>query len=220
MTRGLILLEQDEFGEWQAVYQQVDIALAYCRRCKRRFRVLPSNVLAGKTYSVEVIEHALAAYAPGRRSLRDVAWSILGDRAPAHTTLHAWSEGLGAHALGLPSGEVAGGDPVSRLLVESQARARAIEPLLTRDFPVDPRRARSPERCERLSATERILALAEAVTGLLAPCALARWHQLALHWSNTCALLFRTGIACTAIEHRTRHGGRGSRSPPTWSNDP
>lgn len=217
-----MLLEQDVFGEWQAVALQVDIALAYCRGCKRRFRVLPSNVLAGKTYSVEVIEHALAAYATGRRSLRVVVWNIYGDRTPAHATLHAWGEGLGAHALGLPSGEVAGGAPISRLLVESQARARAIESLLTRDFPVDFSRARSPERCERLSATERILALAEAVTGLSAPCALARWRQLALRWSNTCALLFRTGIECTAIEHRTCHGGRGSRSPPTatGSTDP
>jgi hypothetical protein len=204
----------------QAVQVQADIAVACCRGCKRRFRVLPSNVLARKTYSVEVIEYGLAAYADGRRSLREVAWSILGERVPAHTTLHAWSEGLGAHVLGLPSGEVRGGALASRLLVESRSRARAIEPLLTHDFPVDPRRARSPERRERLGATRRILALAEAVTGNLPPYALARWRRLALRWSNTCALLFRTGIRCTAMEHRTRRDGRGSRSPPTRSPDP
>lgn len=220
VTRGLILLEPDESGVLQAVRVQADIALARCRGCKGRFRVLPSNVLARKAYSVEVIEHALASYAAGHKGLRDVVWSILGDRTPAHTTLHAWSEGLGAHVLGLPLGEVPGGSPVSRLLVQTQSRVRAIEPLLLHDFPVNPFRARSPERRERLSANKRILALAEAATDVPAPGTLTRWRQLALRWSNTCALLFRTGIACTAIGRCTRRSRQRSRSPPQRSLDP
>lgn len=192
-----------------------ELALARCSGCKRRFRVLPSDVLARKTYSVAAIEHLVAQYASGERSLRRVAWGALGERTPAHATLHAWSEGLGAHALGLLGGEVEGGSPVSRLLAETQSRVQAIGRLLLDDYAVDPRRYRSPERRERLSANRRILAIAGRATGLSSPFAFVRWRQLALRWSTTCALLFRTGFSCTAIEHRDRPGGGGSRAPPT-----
>jgi hypothetical protein len=217
----VVLLEQDDYGERRAELVHGIFALARCPCCGHRFRVLPSDVLPRKTYSVGVIEHMLTEYARGERSLRSVAWETLGgERTPAHTSLHAWSEGLGAHALGLAGGEVEGGAPVSRLFAETQSRVQEIGPLLTHDYAVDPRRYRSSERRERLSATSRILAIAEAATGLSAPFAFARWRELALRWSNTCALVFRSGISSTAIGHRARPEGRGSRAPLTRGTDP
>ena len=220
MKRGVVLLEPDAYGELQTKCVDADIAMARCPCCKGRFRVLPCDVLARKLYSIEVIEHALAAYALDLRSLRQVVWGMLGQRSPCHTTLFAWSEGLGAHALGLGMGEVPGGTPVSRLLAESESRVRSIGALLRQEYRVDPRRWRSPQRRERLSALKRILAVAELVTKLRSPKSFVRWRELALFWSNTCALLFRTGISCTAAEHRDRSDSPRSRAPPRESTDP
>lgn len=216
----MVLVEQDEYGEWRMVLVHGKFALARCLRCNRRVRVLPSDVLPRKTYSVGAIEHLVAQYAAGGSSLRSVAWGALGERTPAHTTLHAWSEGLGAHALGLEAGEVRGGSPVSRLLAETQSRVPAIARISTHDYAVDPRRYRSPERRERLSANRRILAIAQVATELSSPFACARWRELALRWSNTCALVFRSGILSTAIEHGARAARGRSRAPPTESPDP
>jgi len=156
VQRGVVLLEQDDYGERRTDLVHGIFALARCPCCGRRFRVLPSDVLPRKTYSVGVIEHMLAEYARGERSLRSVAWETLGgERTPAHTSLHAWSEGLGAHALGLAGGEVGGGTPVSRLFAETQSRVQEIGPLLTHDYAVDLRRYRSPERRERLRSLAR-----------------------------------------------------------------
>lgn len=215
VTRGIVLLEEDEHGQWQTVEVQAELAIAYHPACKRRFRILPSNVLARKAYSVEVIEFVQRAYAAGRRSLRDIAWSLLGDRELSHTTVHAWSEGLGGHALGLPAGEVPGGAAFNRLIADTKARIPAIRPLLEGEIWVDPKRFRSEERRERLCATNRTLALADAVSTDASPGAFRRWRELALRWSKTCALLFRTGLACTAFGQVGRRAGRPSRPPPT-----
>lgn len=66
-------------------------------------------------------------------SLRAVVRDLLGERTPAHTTLHGWTEGLGAHALGLRGAQL-GGAPFSRFLVEPQdlgrrGRAGGADPL-------------------------------------------------------------------------------------------
>lgn len=63
-----------------------------------RFRVLPR-----KLYGLAVIESEAADYSRGDRSLRQVAWEELGERTPAHTTSHGWSDSLGAYALGRPA---------------------------------------------------------------------------------------------------------------------
>ena len=76
---------------------------ASCVRCKRRGTVcFPAISCRTRPTRLDVIEHLAAEYAQGELSLRQVAWGQLGDRTPAHTTLHGWTEGLGAHALGRP----------------------------------------------------------------------------------------------------------------------
>ena len=55
VTRGLVLLELDEFGEFHTVRVEAQIALARCPRCGTRPRVLPYDVLPRKLYALTVI---------------------------------------------------------------------------------------------------------------------------------------------------------------------
>jgi hypothetical protein len=129
VSRGVVLLERDAFGELVSIDLQAAIVLARCPRCGTRTRVLPYDILPYKQYSVAVIAELASTYAKGSASLRSVAWDLLG----AHTTLHGWSEGLGAHVLALPGGEV-GGVPFSRFVVEAQARVVALAQVVQTPF--------------------------------------------------------------------------------------
>jgi len=150
-------------------------------RRKRRTRVLPSAVVARKVHSLALIEHQLARYAGGERSLRQVSWDLLGEKTPAHTSLFGWSEGLGAHALGRAKSGPAPEKPVSRLLSESESRCPSIGPVLVHPAPVDPRRYRSSPRRERLSAMATLLVVAGSRA---APAPLSEWRRLAFTWTR------------------------------------
>ena len=117
VPRGVVLLERDTYGELHTLEHQATIALARCLRCGTRPRILPYDVLPYKQYSLTVITALVSTYNTWCLSLRRVVWDLLGERTPAHTTLHGWTEGLGAHALGLPGAQL-GGSPFSRFLVE------------------------------------------------------------------------------------------------------
>ena len=219
VSRGVILLERDEFGELHSVDLQAAIVLARCPRCGTRPRVLPYDVLPYKRYSLALITELVSTYATWSASLRDVVWDLLGEHTPAHTTLHGWTEGLGAHVLGLPGGE-AGGAPFSRFVVEAQARVAALAPVVQATFRVNERRYRSEARRERLAGVAMLIAVAGMVAGELDANALARCRSLALMWSSSCVLVFYSQFSCTAIEH---HGGANrprSRHPQPRSRDP
>lgn len=211
VVRVAFLLEQDAYGEWVVNRVEAVLAQVCCAGCGGRFRVLPTDILPRKHFGLAVIEHLVAAYAEGGKGLRPVAWSLAGERTPAHTSLHGWTEGLGAHALGREAGEVAGGTPHSALAAETQARmpgARDVAPPV-----VDERRTRSAGRRERLAAVARLLVVAGVATGASTPGALAAWCALALGWGLTSPLLFRSGLSRTRLEQvRARHR---ARSPPT-----
>jgi hypothetical protein len=218
VSRGVVLLERDEFGELHSVELQAEIVLARCSRCGTRTRVLPYDVLPYKRYSVAVIAELASTYSSGSASLRKVVWDLLGERTPSHTTLHAWTEGLGAHVLALPGG-AAGGVPFSRFLFEAQARTPALAQVVQTRFSVDERRYRCEERRERLAGVVLLLAVAALVVGAPASHSLAQCRRLALVWSNSCVLLFPSRFSCTAIEHHGRPGGPRSRHPPHTSRD-
>jgi hypothetical protein len=218
VSRGVILLERDEFGELHSVDLEAAIVLARCPRCGTRTRVLPYDVLPYKRYSVAVITELVCTYATWSSSLRGVVWDLLGERTPSHTTLHGWTEGLGAHVLGLPGGE-AGGVPFSRFVVEAQARVAPVAQLVQAPFWVDERRYRSQARRERLAGVAMLIAVAGMVVGAPASDALTQCRRLALVWSNSCVLVFPGRLSCTAIEHRRRPDGPGSRHPPQASRD-
>ena len=77
VRRGLSVLETDAVGELHAVEIEAQIALARCRRCERRVRVLPCDVLPYKHYSVSVIAQLAGAYTGGwQDSLRVVCCGI------------------------------------------------------------------------------------------------------------------------------------------------
>jgi hypothetical protein len=189
VTRGLVLLEPDASGVAEMVLLDATVALGRCRRCKKRSRVLPCDVQPRKTYGLAVIEHEVSEYARGERGLRQVAWGQLGDRAPAHTTLFGWSEGLGAHALGRPGGD-AGGAPMSRLVAEAEARVPQAGFAMRMDAQPDPRRYRSEPRRDRLVAVIRTLAMVTVASGAPHPFALAECRRLALMWSDSSVLVF------------------------------
>lgn len=105
----------------------------------------------GEFETVELQARLALAYCPPvwTQTLRGAVWSMLGARTPAHTTLHAWTEGLGAHALGLPAGEFpgpSGGWPFARVLGEAQARVPELAHVCSGAVAVNPRRYRSEGR--------------------------------------------------------------------------
>ena len=104
------------------------LALARCRHCGCRPRLLPCDVLAYKHYALPVIEALLAQYSEGRYSLREVAWDWLGERTPSPSTLHGWSEGLGAHVLGL-AGSAVHGAPFARVRTQWLTREPSLRAL-------------------------------------------------------------------------------------------
>jgi hypothetical protein len=203
VSRGLIVLERDAVGEWFSEEVEARIALARCPCCGTRRRVLPCDVLARKQYSLTVIAGQVARYVRGGSSLRKVVWDLLGDRTPSHTTLHGWTEGLGAHALGLPSGDV-GGLPFSGVLAEAEVRVLPVRPVWEASYAVDERRYRSEPRRERLAAVARVNALAHALTGQEAPHGWVACRRLIVGWTDSCVWVFPSRLLCTAIEHR--HG--------------
>ncbi len=205
-----MLLEPDESGVLEMVVLDATLAIGRCARCKRRWRVLPCDVLSRKTYGLAVIEHEVSEYARGELSLRQVAWGQLGGRTPAHTTLHGWSEGLGAHALGRPGGD-AGGAPMSRFVAETEARVPEVTAAMQGEVHPDPRRYRSESRRDRLAAVIRTMIVATMVAGVPHPRAVAECRRLALSWSHSSVLGFPSRLSCTAIEHGDRSKSPGSR---------
>jgi len=219
VLRGVVLLEPDACGVLVAVELVIVVAIGRCTRCKARFRLLPCDVLPRKTFGLAIIEYEVAQYGRGDRGLRPVAWSLLGDRTPAHTTLHGWTEGLGAHALGRPGGE-AGGAPMSRFVAEAEAHVPEVAGTMRAHVDVDPRRYRSEARRDRLAAVVCLLVLLRLLAGASHPRAAAECRRLALTWSGSSALCFRSRLACTSIEHRGRSAPPRSPRASTTSRDP
>ena len=62
VSRGVILLERDEFGELHSVDLQAAIVLARCPRCGTRTRVLPYDILPYKQYSMALIAELVSIY--------------------------------------------------------------------------------------------------------------------------------------------------------------
>jgi hypothetical protein len=219
VTRGVVLLEEDAYRELvMRRLEEACIAIARCRKCGSRARVLPADVLARKTYGAAVIAHTSAQYARGGESLREVVLGVHGNDTLAHTTLHGWTEGLGAHVLGRPGGD-AGGVPVSRFLAEAAARVEGVAAAMQQEVHIDPRRYRSEARRERLVAVVLILAVMTLVATLPHPWAMAECRRQSLLWSQSSALVCRSRLACTAFEQVGDSSSARSRPVPGKSRD-
>jgi hypothetical protein len=222
VSRRVVVLMGDEYGEILCQIETIGLALARCPRCGRRWRLLPCDVLPYKRYTLEVIGCLLQDYASGKRSLRKAVWRLLGN-TPAHTTLWGWTDGLGDYVRGRPDGEMPGAVPASAILEETARRFRGMRAEQQRRRNVNPRRYRSEERRIRLEAVATLLAIAKSVGGLMT------WHRLIVTWFGGGGLGFRSARRCTRVEQvgsdsslrssqtRSRRKTRwpiGGRSPP------
>jgi len=198
------VIEVDEHDYHNVEKITAIIALAKCPVCKRRCRVLPSDVLAHKRYSLHVIEQAVSLYSRGDLSLRNVVMDELpGEHDIRHTTLHGWTEGLGAYLLGRPAGELPDALPASRVLAELEAHHPQMSSLRETPVQINPTRHRSEGRRERLEACKRFelyCAVLHAEDGSK----FGELNRLILSWGNSCAIGFRSEIRCTAIEQGDR----------------
>jgi hypothetical protein len=201
VNRTAFMLEKDDYDIDTVVETTVKIVLVKCPLCKSRYRLLPADILPHKLYSLPVIELSTTLYNRGDLSLRHVTWDLLyGERTPAHTTLHAWTEGLGAWWLGRTIGEVAFSMPASRIQAELEIRCPQITSSHLQPIWINPQRYRSQGRRERLEACKRF----EIVSTLFASksaCNFVELNRLVASWGNTFGLGFKTGIFCTAFEH-------------------
>lgn len=215
VLRWVVLLECDAYAELEAVRLRVWICLARCSGCSVRVRVLPCDVLPWKQYAAPVIEQTMSLYRSGDLSLRQAVTKILGDRTPVHSSLHAWLEGLGAFALGFPTGELPGCAPASNLLAETAAHVPAVLAVAAEGITIPPVRYRSDARHERLAASFVFLAIAVvAAAGCQSPGALTEWCRLLVGWVQgaTSPLAFRSALRSTRFEHRDRADRASSRS--------
>ncbi len=201
VDRTAFILEKDDYGIDTVVEGKVKIALVRCPICKSRYRVLPADILPYKLYTLPVIELALSLYNRGELSLRQVTWvQLYGERTPEHTTLHGWTEGLGAWCLGRTVGEVAFSVPATRILAELEIRFSQVKSLHSIPVWINPQRYRSQGRLERLQACKRF----EIISTMLEvknTCKFVELNRLIVSWGNSFGLGFATGICCTAIEH-------------------
>lgn len=197
-----------------SVEEVVSIALARCPNCKGRFRVLPCDILPRKKYSFTLIVHLVGEYDQGDKGLRAVVYGLLGC-SPAHSTLHGWTEGLGAYVRGRLDGESPGGLPWGVVLEETARHVRGVRRETQRRRTVNARRYRSEERRLRLVAVAMFLAIGNLVGGVV------EWHARIVKWLKGRPLAFRSARRCTAIEHlgadsSLRSGQNRSKRRKRW----
>ena len=201
VNRTAFILEKDDFGIDKVVKCEAKIALARCVLCKSRYRVLPADFLPYKLYSLPVIELAVNLYNRGNFSLHQVVWDQLyGEHNPRRSTLHAWTEGLGAFCLGRPIGEVATALPATRIMAEFTIRFPSMKSFSSIPVSINPQRYRSQARQERLEACKRFETVCTVID------ANSSWkfselNRLMVSWGNSYGFGFRTGICCTPVEH-------------------
>jgi hypothetical protein len=82
--------------------ETLEVPLAHCLgECGGRFRILPSDLLPGKVFSLEAVEAYAKTYLRGSRGLRGaVSATRTTVTRPHFTALHGWLGGLGERVLG------------------------------------------------------------------------------------------------------------------------
>lgn len=201
VDRTAFMLEKDECDIDTVVKSTIKVVLVKCPICKGRYRLLPADIVPYKLYSLTAIELSVRFYNQGDLSLRHVTWDLLyGDRTPAHTTLHAWTEGLGAWWLGRTIGEAPFSVPAGRVQAELEIRYPQMGSLHSKPVLINPQRYRSQGRRERLEACKQFEIGCSLATSQNA-CNFVELNRLIVKWGNAFGLGFKTGIRSTAFEH-------------------
>lgn len=201
----MVLLRKDEVGESTAQRTTIAIALARCPGCRRRWRVLPCDVLPRKRFSVPVIASHIRVYVGGEKSLREVAWNHVFGDTPSHNALHGWTEGLGDYLKGSRRAKIPGSTPASRLLEETRRRHPDVTTVESRRVRVSPVRYRTKERRLRLKALAVFTAMLELVGQM------ELWVRSIPRWRSGDSFDFPAVISSTPIEHGDRRRRRGFR---------
>lgn len=201
VERGWVDLVKDDFDAFVAIALTILLAVVVCEKCSRKTRLIPCDVIARKRYSVRVIAYLTLLYSGWQEGLRKIVVSVYGE-SPSFTTLHEWTKGLGAHALGRDL-DAALSDPYSAVLAESTKRAPSIKTAASAAPPfVDERRYRSPAQRERLAEMAKLLSIA-ATYAPNVECSLLSWREHTLRFDLRAPFAFRTGLLKPAIGHRT-----------------
>lgn len=198
VSRGLVrLVAGADF-----VYGPMDVALAACDGPRRHWRrVLPADVLPGKTYTVAAQEAPEVRYLAGGGGLRTVLGAFRGER-PHHTTLWGWLNGLGRYALGRAT--TPEGIPAAPVREETRRRHLLdMDALWAEPVEIDPARYRSEARLEDLEAAARWLRLARAVAPT-SPSPLAAWCILTAACFAVATMGWWARFRTTPIQHRGR----------------
>jgi hypothetical protein len=200
------------------------VPLARCGACRSRRRVLPSDALPYKQFSLGRIEKVGRDYLSSARSLRATTAAAAGEHTPHYSTLHGWLGGLGERALdqislgrerATPDGETPL-VPFTAVIEESMKQTG--EPTV-RAFsaPVHVRagKYRSDRRREHLEACLRVFAMAAVIPSDSADGkrgSIVDLESVAIQWFRMPVLLFRSRIRDTPIQHPKRRPER-YRSP-------
>jgi hypothetical protein len=158
VERGAVLLEGEAFR-----YRRFPVAVARCRGDggdRHWHRVLPAELVHGKTFSVPCVEAVVSESVRRGRSLRRAVGAFAGD-VPHFTTLHGWIGGLGRYALMRETPE--GGLPFGALLATSRrAGLPDGEAVFRKPVRIPEARYRCEARRDVLVATTRLLGAARA----------------------------------------------------------
>lgn len=198
----------------------VEVGLARCGACKSRRRVLPLELLPGKSYALSTVLEAAAAYLDGPASLRKAAEAMRtkGTR-PHFTTIHGWLGGLGERCLdqvrlGRQRATVGGKptlDPFSGLLREAQTvSGTPVVKAFRRPQRVRSTKYRSERRREHLESVLRLREAAGAVVPVEGKRKASRplcLERVGLVGFRSPMLLFRSRIRDTSIQQDS--GSRG-----------
>ncbi len=194
-------------GVSQLLECEIEIALARCAECGFRVRVLPGDVLARKAYALPVIEECCATRVRGV-SLRRTVGRFHAHR-PVHATVHAWTEGLGAHADGRDHA-VCPGDSVGAVMVETTSRFPGVGGANVGSPSVASSRCcRSEPRRERLVAVGTLLMTARNLPFAEQAAPLTAWRLRAIAWTST-PFSFQTSTRYMRIEQPQVHAATSS----------
>jgi hypothetical protein len=196
VRRGLVRIEASKF-----VHGEVRVPLARCDGTKRghRSRVLPTDILPKKLFTLGAQGATLDAYRRFGQSLRKTVGSLPGE-APHASTLHGWLGGCGRYTLGRSTAD--GILPVGALL-EATRRQRSLDTLQVEPVPVPPARYRSEARREELEAAAGLTILAGSLFAHR-PDPLSAWRGLILETEGVPAIAWPARIRSTAIQQRVR----------------
>lgn len=177
-------------------HTRTPVPLSVCDLCKRRFRVLPIEILPYKTYSLPVIESACRLYCISDYGLRKTVKQIPGD-APHYSTLHGWLGGIGERALDktkIKSDKAVIGEPslppTSALVAETAQKkdSNLINQWNKTDPPIPTFKFTSTLREEHLKSCFKLLLIALSLFSNNSP--LTMWEEFLLPIFNVPCWLF------------------------------